>query len=359
MRSLLHFHRAKALLAAAATATTMLSGQPAHADATSPPTLTDGHGLTQVGTATGTATNFVITVTTPQVAGRHHIKIILPSGYDDDPARRYPVLYFLHGSPDDPIYQTYPALTTSNSMITVIPDGGLRGWYTNWLDQTTAAGAQNWENFHIDQVIPFIDDNLRTIATKNGRAIAGVSMGGFGALHYAQDHPELFSQVATFSGADDISRDEAVIRAAVLVTETNVGAPLCGLASGSSATCSLNFGPTVSSDAIFGSPYPVFDDHRWNDADPSTHMDKLAGMGISLYTGNGQGNGYNTAEEFWVESASVHVREHLDAFGMPYYFVDYGDGSTWGTDCGGGHNGNCWEQDLVDYIPRLEQAFAS
>src|SRR5207302_4677776 len=108
---------------------------------------------------------------------------------------------------------------------------------------------------NIDQVMPFIDANLRTIATKPWRAIGGISMGGFGALHYAQDHPELFSQVATFSGADDISRDEAVIRAAVVATLTNIGAPLCGSSSSSSSTCALNFGPTVSSDAIFGTPY--------------------------------------------------------------------------------------------------------
>lgn len=345
-------------LIGAIVAGTLLIAPAARADDAAPPTLTDGYGLTQVGAVTGTATNFVITVTTAQVAGQHHIRILLPSGYAADPARRYPVFYLLHGAPDDPAnpYLAYPALTAATSMITVIPDGGLRSWYTNWLDQTTAAGAQNWEDFHLDQVIPFIDANLRTIATKQGRAIGGISMGGFGALHYAQDHPELFGQVATFSGADDISGDEAVIRAAVVATETNAGAPLCGSSSGT--TCALDFGPTVSSDAIFGSPYPVLNaDWRWNAADPSTHMDKLTGMGISLYVGNGAGDPTN--EEFWVESAAKHVKDHLDALGLPYYYVDYGNGSTWGTQCDGGHDYGCWAQDLLDYVPRLENAFAS
>jgi S-formylglutathione hydrolase FrmB len=349
---------AKAGFVIAAMAATMLITPAAHAADSAPPTLTDGYGLTQVGAATGTATNFVITVTTAQVAGQHHIRILLPSAYAANPAQRYPVFYLLHGAPDDPAnpYLAYPALTAATSMITVIPDGGLRSWYANWLDQSTAAGAQNWENFHIDQVIPFIDANLRTIATKQGRAIGGISMGGLGALHYAQDHPELFGQVATFSGADDISGDEAVIRAAVVATLTNVGAPLC--ASSSAPTCALDFGPTVSSDAIFGSPYPVLNaDWRWNAADPSTHMDKLAGMGISLYVGNGRGDPTN--EEFWVESASAHVKDHLDALGYPYYYRDYGNGSTWGTHCDGGHDYGCWAQDLVDYVPRLESAFAS
>ncbi|TDU05964.1 S-formylglutathione hydrolase FrmB [Streptomyces sp. 846.5] len=358
-------HGAKAVAAAVATAlaaATLLVMPAAHADDSVPPTLADGFGLTQVGAATGTADDFVITVTTAQVAGPHHIRIILPVGYADNPARRYPVLYLLHGATDDPGNPglAYPALTGSSSMITVIPDGGLRGWYANWLDQSTAAGPQNWENFHIDQVIPFIDADLRTIATQQGRAVGGISMGGFGALHYAEDHPGLFSQVATFSGADDISGDEAVIRAAVVATLTNVGTPLCGSSSASDSTCPFNFGPTVSSDAIFGTPYPVFNaDWRWNTADPSTHLSLLAGYGISLYTGNGQGGGANSAPEFLVESASQHVKANLDALGMDSYFVDYGNGATWGTDCGGGHNGNCWAQDLIDYVPRLEQAFAS
>ncbi|MFD7019208.1 alpha/beta hydrolase [Streptomyces sp. NPDC059928] len=349
--------RLKAVVAAVGTALLLLAAPSAHADAPGPPPLADGFGLTQVGAATGTATNFVITVKTDQVAGEHHIRILLPTGYAANPAQRYPVFYFLHGASDDPANPNlaYPALTAATSMITVIPDGGLRGWYTDWLDQSTAAGAQNWETFHVKQVIPFIDANLRTLATKQQRAIGGLSMGGFGALHYAQRHPELFGQVATLSGADDLSVDHMVMRAAVVATLTNAGAPLCG---SSSPTCSLNFGPAVSSDAIFGTPYPVFNgDWRWNEADPSAHMSPLAGMGIAIYTGNGNGDPANM--EFWAQSAAQHAKEHLDALGYPYHYVDYANGSTWGPHCNGGHEYGCWAQDLVDYVPRLEAAFAS
>ncbi|MFI1205019.1 alpha/beta hydrolase [Streptomyces sp. NPDC020883] len=339
---------------------TVLAPPAVHADASTPPPLADGFGLTQVGTATGTATNFVITVTTGQVAGAHHIKIILPGDYNANPTKRYPVLYFLHGSPDDPVNQTYPALTTSKSMITVIPDGGHRGWYANWRDQNTALGPQNWENFHLDQVIPFIDANLRTIATKKGRAIAGISMGGFGALHYAQDRPELFSQTASLSGDIDLSADSMDLRLAAVATVTDALGAICASASGPDACDSAHdpYKPGVDSDALFGSLYPVFNaDRMWNAVDPSTHMGKLADVGVSIYVGNGGGN--PTDLEFWVEGASKHVKDHMDALRMPYYYVDYGNGSTWGTHCNGGHNGYCWQQDLVDYIPRLEKAFAS
>ncbi|MFK8851757.1 alpha/beta hydrolase [Streptomyces sp. Ac-502] len=353
--------RAKAAVVAAAAALLLL-GAPfpsAGAAGPKPPEMNDGFGLTQVGGATGSATNFVITVTTPEVAGEHRIRILLPRGYADHPEKRYPVLYFLHGASDDPGNPNlaYPALTAAQSMITVIPDGGRRGWYANWLDQGTVAGAQNWENFHISQVVPFIDANLRTTANRKGRAVAGLSMGGFGSLHYAQRHPGLFSQVATLSGANELSMNHAVMRAAVVATLTNVGAPLCG---SSSPTCSLDFGPPVSSDAVFGTPYPILGaDWRWNEADPVSHMDVLAraGTGVSIYTGNGKGSA--TEPEFWVQSASQHAKERLDALGHPAHYVDYGDGSGWGTACDGGHTSGCWAQDLVDFVPRLEAAFAA
>ncbi|MCQ8773588.1 esterase family protein [Streptomyces sp. AA8] len=350
-----------AAVAAVAVAVLVLVGLPlpaAHAaEAPAPPPMHDGFGLTLTGPVTGTATNFVVTVTTPQVAGEHRIRILLPRDYTTETTRRYPVLYFLHGASDDPGNPNlaYPALTAAQSMITVIPDGGRRGWYADWRDQDTAAGAQNWETFHISQVIPFIDANLRTLTGKQHRAVAGLSMGGFGALHYAQRHPGLFSQVASLSGATDLSANHLVMRGAVVATLTNVGTALCG---SSGPNCSLDFGPTVSSDAIFGSPYPILNaDRLWNEADPSSHMDRLEGMGVALYTGDGKGN--PAEPEFWVRSAAQHAKDGLDRLGHPYHYVDYGNGSGWGEACDGGHNYGCWAQDLVDYVPRLEAAFAS
>ncbi len=342
----------------AAVAVLAPAGTARAAEPTVPPKLEDGFGLTQAAPPVGTARDFHLTVTTPEVAGEQHIKIILPSGYHDDPTRRYPVLYFLHGSPDDPVGQNYPALRMSDRMITVIPDGGARGWYANWLNQKTAAGAQNWENFHLKQVIPFIDANLRTVATKKGRAVAGVSMGGFGAFHYAQVRPDLFSQTASLSGDIDLSARSMDLRFAVVASLIDAQGAACASASGFCDPNDSPYKPGVDSDAAFGSPYPVFNaDWRWNQVDPQQHMDKLAGIGISLYTGDGGGS-IGTLE-FWVAGAAKNVKARLDALGMPYYYVNYGDGSGWGTRCDGDHNAGCWEEDLRDLIPRLERSFAS
>ncbi|MEU9075579.1 alpha/beta hydrolase family protein [Kitasatospora sp. NPDC004745] len=354
-----HRRARAALTALAACLLLLLPAAPAALAAPdAPPPLHDGFGLTQVGTATGSATNFVITVTTPQVAGQHTVRILLPAGYAAEPTRRYPVLYFLHGASDNPSDPAlaYPALTAARSMITVIPDGGLRGWYTDWLDQNTAAGAQNWETFHLNQVVPFVDANLRTLTGRGSRAVGGLSMGGFGALHYAQDRPDLFGQVLTMSGANDLSVDEMIIRGAVVATLTNAGTVLCGPSDG--RPCGLDFGPTVSSDAVFGSPYPVFNaDWRWNAADPVSRLGLLADTGIAVYTGNGNGNAGDM--EFWAEGTAKRLKDRLDALRLPHHYVDYGNGAAWGPACNGGHSPGCWAQDLVDYVPRLEAAFAA
>ncbi len=389
--------RAKAVVAAVAMITaTALATPIAHADApdpSGPPTLTDGFGLTQVNDPSlqnnpyipaGTATDFTITVTSPDVANDpdtvgHHIRIILPSDYYSDPTAHYPVLYLLDGSPGDPCdyfapayFPKFNALAHDSGMIIVMPDGGARGWYSNWADQTTAAGAQDWADFEVDQVVPFIDGNLRTIPDKADRAIAGISMGGFGALHLAQDNPGTFSQVASLSGDDDLGEDAMDLRLAVVASLTDATGVIddASAASGSNSAGSAYwsacrapgdaYAPAVSSDSIFGSPYPFsltppYNDSLWNAADPVENAAAFAGTNVSLYTGNGGGNPTNA--EFWLESAAQHLDSALTAAGNTPYFVDYGNGSSWG--CDGGHDAGCWDQDLANLLPRLQGAFAS
>ncbi|HVA90465.1 MAG TPA: alpha/beta hydrolase family protein [Chloroflexota bacterium] len=129
------------------------------------------------------------------------VNILLPVDYARS-RRRYPVLYLLHGFTNS--YASWAADTDlihfarSFPMIIVMPDGG-DGWYVN-----DANGGPRWEDYHIHQLIPYIDHQYRTIANRSGRAIAGLSMGGFGALSYAARHPDLFSAAASFSGALDV-----------------------------------------------------------------------------------------------------------------------------------------------------------
>ncbi|MCD0453516.1 esterase [Actinocorallia sp. API 0066] len=329
-----------------------LSATAAHADPAIP-ALTDGYGLTQVGTPAGTPGNFVVTVNTPQVSGPQNIRIVLPTDYFTAPTKHYPVFYLLHGAPDDPVNMTpdvLPALNGRDSMITVMPDGGERGWYSNWVNQNTAAGAQNWRNFHLDQVIPFIDANLRTIPTKQGRAIGGISMGGFGALRYVQDNPHLFRDVATFSGL--LNMELVIARGAVAASATNIGHVLLQSCGG---PCFPDFGPIVPANAILGQLFLPFLGPPANilAINPTSNMRKTEGVHVSLYTGTG-------SLELAAEPSANAAKASLDHLGYPYHFVNYGNGAGFGDgSCDGGHNRFCWNQALLDHLPRLELAFSS
>ncbi|MFI1223906.1 MULTISPECIES: alpha/beta hydrolase [unclassified Streptomyces] len=354
--------RARAAAAAAATAAmtmlTAFAAPVAQADAAGIPDFTDSHGLTRVADATEvrSGTDFTLTVTTAQVSGPHKIRVFLPEGYAADPGRRWPVTYFLHGgggTVDDAA--AAPALR-SNAMITVVPDGGLKGWYADWVMQNTAEGAANWETFHLEQVVPFIDANLRTLPDKDHRAVVGLSMGGYGALRYAEARPDLFGHVASLSGGIDFGMP--AIRAAVVATELNLTGAWCAVSTSTpsgTGTCT-GYGPYVDSDAVFGSPYPVLDaDRVWNAVNPaaSANLARLGGAEVALYTGD-QG----LIDSFTAIAART-VKARLDQLGLLARHVDYGDGSSLASTCDGGHNYGCWAPALADYIPRLETAFAT
>ncbi|MFF3074567.1 alpha/beta hydrolase [Kitasatospora sp. NPDC057936] len=350
-------HLGTALAAAALTVSALLGAAPAHADtAATPPVLTDGFGLTQVGTPeVHSATDFTITVTTPQLAGTHKIRIFLPSGYAADPAKRWPVAYFLHGGPGTPDDAAAVPALHDDSMITITPDGGLKGWYANWVMQNTVVGAANWRTFHLDQVVPFIDANLRTLPDRSHRAVIGVSMGGYGALRYAENRPELFGHTVSFSGGIDFGLP--AIRAAVLATELNVIGAMCGASSSvpGAGPCA-DYGPVVDSDAIFGSPYPVFNaDHIWNEVNPAdpANLARLANTDVTLYTGN------NDTIEHFTEIAANNVKSRLDRLGIPSRYVDYGNGASLSPACAGTHSYTCFAPAVADYIPHLKAAFAA
>ncbi|MFI8961884.1 alpha/beta hydrolase [Streptomyces sp. NPDC053493] len=322
------------------------------------PAFSDGYGLTLVPdeTEVHSPTDVTLTVTTPQLSGKHRIRILLPSAYDTAPGRRWPVTYFLHGGGGNVNdVQAVPALH-SDSMITVVPDGGMKGWYADWLMQNTAEGKANWETFHLTQVVPFIDANLRTRADRAHRAVVGLSMGGYGALHYAQARPDLFGHVAALSGAVDFGMGE--VRAAVLATELNLVGAWCAASasSGSGSGNCAGHGPYVDSDAIFGSPYPFFDaDRVWKAVDPAApaNLATLSGTGVTLYTGD------NDLIDVHTAAASRTVKARLDRLGIPSRLVDYGDGTSLGPSCDGGHHYGCWAPAFADYVPRLEAAFAA
>lgn len=125
--------------------------------------------------------------------------LLLPQDYAAS-KDRYPVLYLLHGYTDHyPAWISYTDLVhyaRRYSEIIVMPEGD-NGFYTNSYSDPKLA----WEDFVIKDLIPYIDSHYRTIATRQGRAIAGLSMGGYGAMKLGLKHPDMFAAIASLSGA--------------------------------------------------------------------------------------------------------------------------------------------------------------
>jgi len=157
--------------------------------------------------------------------------LYLPPGYDlpANKDTRYPVLYWLHGMNQSESTDQYPIrylddginAGTITPMIVVYVSGGQRTYYTDSPDAHSYP-----ETAFIDELIPTIDQTYRTQPTRDRRAIAGMSMGGFGALKFAFKHPELFSSVTAFApGIRDpqsFAKDRPDILARMFANDPNV-----------------------------------------------------------------------------------------------------------------------------------------
>lgn len=128
----------------------------------------------------------------------------LPAGYAAS-QQRYPSLYFLHG-----LFENYHAWDSNGGkeilddllkrgkigqFIVVLPDAGT-SFYVNSYD-----GKSCYEDFFIQELVPYIDAKYRTINNPKARGISGVSMGGYGALHLAMRHPDVFGSVSAQGAA--------------------------------------------------------------------------------------------------------------------------------------------------------------
>jgi S-formylglutathione hydrolase FrmB len=300
------------------------------------PNVVSGSGITVSGWRWITARTLEVDISTAKVAasavnGPHRIRITLPSDYFQSGTTRYPVLYLLHGGAGGNSAQwttgggAAEQITANQPLITVMPDGGKVGWFTNWVDQSQ--GAQKWADFYLTQVIPWTDANLRTIAAKNGRAIAGLSMGGFGAVRLAQDRPDLFAYVASFSGAVDLSDSG---------TRSVIGEQ-------ASQNGYNPYGP-------FGNPFPPFDS-TWKALNPVSRAARLQGVGVGLWVGSGS-NDQDVLEGTMATSAA-RFHDALNAAGVPHFYWNYGRP---GNGCDGGHNFGCWNFALNDAMPRIMAA---
>ena len=141
----------------------------------------------------------------PSVRGTERYAVYLPPGYGHG-GRRYPVIYALHGLPADGTeYLTMPiaswgadALRAGRPAIVVAPQGArARDTDPEWHDWRA---GRDWERVVAEDLVRHIDRTYRTRADRRGRALIGVSAGGYGATLIALHHPAEFSVIQSWSG---------------------------------------------------------------------------------------------------------------------------------------------------------------
>ncbi len=250
-------------------------------------------------------------VFSPALGHEANVRVLTPAGFDPN-QDHLPVLWLLHGgfgsAADWTAAGDAEALTAGLPMVVVMPDAGIGGWYTDWK-RGTAEGPQRWETFHLDELRPFVEARYQTRTDRGGRAVAGLSMGGFGAMSYAARHPDRFGFAASFSGAVDLLHPgvTAIVGISPLAHEGVPG-------------------------DIFG--LPVVDDANWRAHNPVDLAANLRNTELQLRTGNGQPGGPHGGnldpQEGAVSQATATLHGRLQALGIPHLYDDYGPGAhTW------------------------------
>ena len=226
--------------------------------------------------------------------------VLLPPSYELEKARRYPTLYLLHGLGDneqmllhsggmslvEDLWQQHRA----GEFLVVTPAGGAT-FYINSQD-----GGTRYEDFFLREFIPFIERRYRSQPGRAFRGIAGISMGGYGALHLAFRHPELFASVSAHSAAI-IERPPTM-----------------------EAGASRSLGRLQLFGDVFGSP---IDRAFWDRNSPLVLARTADLSGLKIYFDCGSEDGYG----FNVGAQALH--DALAARRIPHEFHLYPGGHTW------------------------------
>lgn len=229
-----------------------------------------------------------------------HYCVYLPSGYDagatQHPARRYPVLYLLHGLGDNEgtlfnsggwtLLDDLRKQHKIGDFLIVSPEGK-RSFYINSAD-----GSVRYNDFFLLEFLPHIERTYRIEPGRAARAISGISMGGYGALRFAFARPELFSAVSAQSAALITESPQELDRA------SQTGSPL---------------GSVLS--PVFGQPIEV---PHWNENSPFLLAKKNAALRkVAIYFNCGQEDNYG----FEKGGAALHVELQKEA--VPHQYHPY------------------------------------
>ncbi len=261
-----------------------------------------------------------LTIDSPAV-GTVMVRLLIPSGFDAQPSTRWPVLYLLHGATmshadwmDNTDVET---LTAPTDLLVVMPDAGTLGYYSDWWNGG-AGGPPKWETFHLIELRQLLERNWHA---GDKRVIAGLSMGGYGAMEYAERQPGMFLAAASFSGVLDTVGGHADTAAALVP------------------------GLTWATD-LWGDP--VAQANVWKAHNPTANAAALKGTALYVAYGDGKigpldGSGTSADPlEAWIAPMNDTFVHQLAALNIPVTVDAYGSGT---------HTWPYWQRDLHRWLP--------
>ena len=261
--------------------------------------------------------------------------VYLPASYGRELSRRYPVAYYLHGAwgaegdwvTQGHIDRAMDSLVAAGrpEMILVLPDGD-DGWYTTWnaLNNTAACRADTarrepaatycvpwpkYDEYIARELVAHVDSTYRTVANRDHRGIAGLSMGGYGAVTLALRYPDVFAAAASHSG----------------VLSPRYAGP-------TPYVPPTRYAPTVDaararySPALWALMLPAFgrDTVGWHARDPATYARKLVASGArppALLVDVGRDDPFLDQNRAF--------RADLSALGIPMRYVEWSGKHDW------------------------------
>ena len=266
-----------------------------------------------------------LTIQSPALGRTAKVRLLTPNGWEQRRrSDRWPVFYLLHGCCD-----TYDSWTRETdvedlrrlrNVLVVMPEAGPFGWYSNWWNHG-AGGPPAWETFHLQELRRLLE---RGYGAGHRRVIAGLSMGGFGALSYAGRNPGMFRAAASYSG---------------VVHPLHDGFPQ-GIMAGL-----VEFGEDPL--ALWGDP--VAQRSIWEAHDPYYLGKRLRRTPVFLSVGDGTAGPFDPPGVFDDLEAELSLQNHavaarFEKVGVPLRTDFYGPGT---------HDWPYWERELHRSLPLL------
>ncbi|MEV6877683.1 alpha/beta hydrolase family protein [Amycolatopsis sp. NPDC051128] len=270
-------------------------------------------------------------VSSPALGTTGMVRLIVPSGWAAQPGRTWPVLYLLHGCCEPVDYRSWDqftdvkTFTAAKDALVVMPTDGPAGMYAKWWN-LGLRNTPDWDTFHTTEVRQIVERGYRG-GTR--RAVAGLSIGGYGAMAYAFKHPGMFGAAASYSGVPNTLSAGAPVFVKGILLRAGIFAYL----------------------DLWGSDLLMRP--MWSANNPYDNIDKLRGTALYISCGNGQtgpldpsGPGGDPFEPAALLS-STSFTDRLRAAGIPATVDYYGPGT---------HSWPYWQRALHNSWPVLAGA---